>query len=847
MDTDVLMQDSRDDGNSEPSRVLGEYMLRVDRGEAVDREAFVRAHPEAAEELRAYFADEKAVVGLIDTCDPTGTESLVGLTPVTVGHRFGDYELVREIACGGMGVVYEARQQSLQRTVAIKLILGGQLASPAEIERFHREAEMAANLRHSNIVAVHEVGEHSGHHYFAMDYIAGHSLAGAVRETPLSGKKAAQYLVKVADAMRYAHQHGVLHRDLKPSNILIDADDEPHVTDFGLAKRVEGDSQLTATGTVLGSPSYMSPEQAAGRQDQIGPATDIYGLGATLYELLTGRPPFRAESPVATMLQVLNIEPAPPRLLNASVDRDVETICLKCLDKEPARRYDSADALIDDLRHYLADEPIHARPAGGLERLRRWCRRNPLVASSAGATVLFLVLGLAAASIGYVQATRAQKRAEQNLEHACQVVHEFFTSVSEDRLLNEPGMQPLRKELLRLAQEYSRQFLEENKASRADPALAAELALAHYRLAGITEELGDTKESIDNALAEYEKARLLQMTLLEDAPQDIGLLEAYGRTLNALGSCFHKLGSLDKAAEFYEQALQARAAAAASASKPEEAAQMLANTHMNLGLLAKDRWLVCGLSPRHKSWLEQARKHIDEAQQIRMALPPPVRSTPTVQHDIASGHYNLALLALADNRMPAAEGSLKAAASMFLELERKHPKDLDFRFDRAVCDRVGVDIQCLKSPTQATPNRYDDILARVKRLAEESPEVPKYRVELAEIYARIGQTAKERDALDASKKSFEQARSILAELVSATGTNAGYRRSLVKVLQEIAALQFTEDAPRALLVTLRELQSQLRQLKLLVPEDPVLVEQLKGTEEAIAEVQGRAKRLLQSP
>jgi serine/threonine protein kinase len=283
--------------------------------------------------------------------------------------EFGDYDLLAEIARGGMGVVYRARQKGLNRVVALKMILAGRLANQDDLQRFLTEAEAAARLQHPNIVAVHEVGQVEGQFFFSMEYIAGPSLTQRLADGPLPGRVAARYVRRTARAVHYAHRQGILHRDLKPSNILLDADDEPHVTDFGLAKKLGCDSGQTRSGAVMGTPSYMSPEQAAGRIKELGPACDVYGLGAVLYELITGRPPFRSDTPLDTLMHVMDREPVPPRLLNPKVDRDLETICLKCLEKDPRHRYPSAEALADDLERYLNGESIGARSFNVLDRL----------------------------------------------------------------------------------------------------------------------------------------------------------------------------------------------------------------------------------------------------------------------------------------------------------------------------------------------------------------------------------------------------------------------------------------------------------------------------------------------
>jgi WD40 repeat protein len=328
-----------------------------------------------------------------------------------VFHAFGDYELLEEIARGGMGVVYRARQVSLNRIVAVKVLLSGLLASPEFVKRFRAEAAAAASLQHPNIVAIHEVGFREGQHFFAMDYVLGSSLAELTRDRPLPGRRAAGYVKTVAGAIHYAHGRGILHRDLKPANVLIDENDQPRVTDFGLAKDLHKQMDLTLSGQVLGSPSYMSPEQAGAWRGKVGVRSDVYSLGAILYHLLTGRPPFAADTVAKTLHQVQNDEPPPPRLLNPSVPRDLETICLKCLEKEPDRRYAMAQELADELGRFLDRKPILARP----EKFWRWCRRNPVIATLAAAAVFIFLLGFAGVTWEGQQARKARDLAQDRL------------------------------------------------------------------------------------------------------------------------------------------------------------------------------------------------------------------------------------------------------------------------------------------------------------------------------------------------------------------------------------------------------------------------------------------------
>jgi serine/threonine-protein kinase len=405
--------------------ILHDYLQAVDAGQSQDRDALLRQHPEFASELAAFFADQDEMSqlarGMVEpaaraqpaTEAPTLAPGESPPTPLGVVRYFGDYELLEEIARGAMGVVYKARQISLNRIVALKMILAGQLASPADVQRFYAEAEAAANLDHPNIVPIYEVGEHDGQHYFSMKLIEGGSLAAALGAawTHSASKAAAKLIATVARAVHYAHQRGILHRDLKPANILLAPSDpvhgvrlggspdasghyEPHITDFGLARRLDAAGSLSPSGAIIGTPSYMSPEQARASKG-LTTATDVYSLGAILYELLTGRPPFRADNVLETLKQVVEQEPQPPRALNRRVDRGLETICLKCLRKEPGQRYGSAEALSDDLERWLKGEPIQARRVGTVKRVLKWARRKPAIAALTTAILAAVILGVA--------------------------------------------------------------------------------------------------------------------------------------------------------------------------------------------------------------------------------------------------------------------------------------------------------------------------------------------------------------------------------------------------------------------------------------------------------------------
>lgn len=429
------------------NKVIAEYLAAVEAGQSPDYQELLRQHPHLAEELTAFFRDQenfdRFAAGLASAAvatseaptiapfrsSPSQREAAKG-TLGTVRY-FGDYHLLEEIARGGMGVVYKARQVSLNRIVALKMILAGQLASTVEVQRFRTEAEAAANLDHPHIVPIYEVGEHDGQHYFSMKLIDGASMAQWIADcrAKIADWKAMQLdtvrlVAAVARAVHYAHQRGIIHRDLKPGNILLQSDQSaicnlqsaiPHVTDFGLAKRLQGDARLTQSGAVVGTPSYMAPEQAGGKKG-LTTAVDVYSLGAIFYELLSGRPPFRAETPLATVMQLLETEPTPPRMLNPAVDRDLETICLKCLDKDPARRYGSAEALADDLERWLNGAPIQARRSSLAERAIKWARRRPAAAALIALSILASVALLVVSALFTAQLQETNDDLAQALE-----------------------------------------------------------------------------------------------------------------------------------------------------------------------------------------------------------------------------------------------------------------------------------------------------------------------------------------------------------------------------------------------------------------------------------------------
>jgi WD40 repeat protein len=402
--------DPSDDARGRLHQVLADFLEAAECGAAPDQTTLLASHPDVARELAEFITVVEEV------------EHYVGglrRAPWTAASRsLGDYELLAEVGRGGMGVVFKARQKSLNRLVALKVMRGGSADSDEDGRRFRAEAEAAAHLDHPHIVPIYETGEHDGRPFFSMKLFEGGNLAARIGEPSANPRRAAELVGTIARAVHHAHQRGILHRDLKPSNILLDDEGRPHVADFGLAKWLHEGQPQTQAGAIVGTPAYMAPEQTGDPSKSARPSTattasDVYGCGAILYTLLTSRSPFGGLLPLETLLAVREQDPQAPATLNPQIDRDLETICLKCLEKDPGRRYPSALALAEDLERWRAGDPIVARPIDAWERTRRWCRRNPLLAAMSAATALLVVLGVAMLATGYVLVSGAYETSER--------------------------------------------------------------------------------------------------------------------------------------------------------------------------------------------------------------------------------------------------------------------------------------------------------------------------------------------------------------------------------------------------------------------------------------------------
>ena len=560
--------------------IYQEVVLRQQAGEAPGLEEYLRRFPHLAPQLQLQFELEGAL-----GAEPAAPSS--GGTTLRPGERprpappplpaIPGYEVLGLLGRGGMGVVYKVRQLRLNRLAALKMVLAGAHAVPEDAVRFLAEAEAVARLHHPNIVQVFACGDHDGRPYFEMEFLAGGSLADRLDGTPWAPRDAAELVETLARALAEVHRLGIVHRDLKPANILLAADGTPKVADFGLAKWLDGDSGLTRTDVVLGSPSYMAPEQARGKAGAVGPAADLYSLGAVLYELLTGRPPFRAATALETLEQVKAAEPVAPRRLQPRLPRDLETVCLKCLHKEPQRRYGSAAALAEDLRRFGAGEPIRARPVGVVERAWRWCRREPALSTLAAALAAAVVVGFlgvatqwwrAEEHLGEVRHQRAlleadfrrevaarraveeahareqqaRGRAQRRFQLGMEAVDGYAALAREDELRMDPRLEGLRRKLLGSALRF---YAELQRSLEADPTPQArsQLAEAFVQLGTIHEEIGARRES----LSAYQRALAIQEALGAEDPADHRPRAASVRSYRAIGVILRDLGLLDEA------------------------------------------------------------------------------------------------------------------------------------------------------------------------------------------------------------------------------------------------------------------------------------------------------------
>jgi serine/threonine-protein kinase len=683
------------------------------------------------------------------------------------------YEIVGELGRGGMGVVYKARQKGLNRWVALKMVLAGAYADERQLARFRTEAEAIARLQHPNIVQVYEIGEHDGLPYFSLELIEGGSLDHKVHSQPQPPREAARMIESLARAVHYAHQRDIVHRDLKPANVLLTRDGVPKVTDFGLAKRLEDNSGQTRTGTLMGTPSYMAPEQARGDVRKVGPLADVYALGAMLYELLTGRPPFLAESAMDTVCQVTTRDPVPPTRLESGVPRDLETICLKCLEKEPPKRYPSALALAEDLANFLAAEPIRARPVSQLGQLLRWARRNPKLAGLLGMIGVLLVTVALVSFLSYLRIRKEKAETERQAALALDTAYNVAAKLDE-KLRDKAGMGALRQELLGLVlKNLGEVYRSPGNLAKADRTTG----VAVQRIGTFYEEMGQSKEAIQS----YQQAlKIFERLIAQHSDEDRNRLNA--------AVCYDNLGEMGREVEpdpavlfdYYRKALELREAlvkeAQAQGAVPAESWQLLSVSSVKLGTLclvmgdsaqAADhareaveqanraaaaapgdhhaRRIICsnalfllGRASAHTGAIPAARRALEECRRLREELVQAEPLNAKAKQELASTYGARGELERENGQPQAALGDSRKGQDLLVELVRKDPKNPEMQWYLSNSDyRLGTVYWALGDLVKAAEHFQASRKTR-EALTKDDPDNPQRQIELLLARARCG-------------------------------------------------------------------------------------------------------------
>jgi tetratricopeptide (TPR) repeat protein len=745
-----------------------------------------------------------------------------------VGRQVGPYLIEAPIGHGGMGSVYRAlRMGDYRQRVALKVIRPG-LGSDEMLRRFRTERQVLAELAHPHIARLLDGGStDDGRPYFVMEYIDGLPLDRYCAGRQLGTRERVELLRSVCAAVQYAHERGVLHRDLKPDNVLVTADGTPKVTDFGLAKRLEGGSGHTASGAILGTPSYMAPEQAGYKAGAgtpaVGPATDVYALGAILYELLTGRPPFLAETPLETLRQVLTEEAVPPRRLHLKLARDLETICLKCLQKDPGKRYPSARELDDDLQRFLAGQPIHARSVGRVARLGRWARRRPAVASLLAASLLLLALGLAGVTWQWRRAEGQRDRAEQSFRDARAAVDEMLTQVGQERLKDIPEMEPVRQVLLQKALAFYQKFLDERGE---DASVRQETARAYRRVGDIQELLGHSREAEDA----YRRALALQGRLIAEARGDPERRRELAVTHYQLGALYRNLGRTPDAEVEWQAALALAEELVAEQPARPAYREQLAWAHNGLGIVYKDtnrkdlaetaltqaRDLWAGLAQADGAERDYQRQlavsynslsvlyaelgreddaaaAIDQAIDAQQKLVGGDRTDTEDQRALGALYFTRGWVNYTHGRPGPSEADYRAALPIREELVQRRPGVPRYLFEYVwTLNNLGL-LYSTTEQWEKAAEPYQKALPLVERLNHDHPEVAQYEAFHAFSLHGLGWVYLNTGRLDEAEKVYKKALPIRRKVAREHGDIPDHKKYLAELLSQMGVLRERTD------------------------------------------------------
>lgn len=789
--------------------IYNEFILREKHGEAPQWEEYLQRFPHLSEALRLQFEMDQALQdgdllpankmrSTLHLARGGDTEIIPSTLPVLPG-----YQVLELIGRGGMGVVYRARQLGLNRQVALKMIRSGDDTDPEQLARLRAEAEAVARLQHPNIVQIHEIGEwRAGGSsapvpYLSLEYVGGGSLDRMLAGTPQPPRQAAALVETLARAMHTAHQQGIIHRDLKPANVLLSFSRDtpaersasasqlneavPKITDFGLAKRLDVSLGHTQTGAIMGTPSYMAPEQAQGRNQDVGPATDVYALGAMLYELLTGRPPFRGEGPLDTLQQVMTREPVAPRQLQPKVPGDLETICLKCLQKEPRRRYASAQELADDLRRFQSNEPIQARPVGRAERLWRWGKRKPAVAGLLAAIIVLVTATLISETWLLARAERSRQLAETkqaeaqenlvdatiNLRLARESADNYVTHVGDNLRLRQEDLRPLRKELLETVVPLYEKLIERHSDK---PEVQLERGRAYRRLAYLTWEIGERSR----AISLQEQAAAIFDELSRTNAGEPEYRQELARSRNRLGQFYEQTGRIPDAEDQFKKGLEIRAQLVSDYPKEPRHHHGLSQSQGDLGMFY--------LSTSRHALAEPA---ILESLKTLTAVEPLLPDVADVPRDLAGNHNNLGRLFLETQRAELAEEQFLIALKVQQALVDKYPRISDYQYDLASSHmNLALVYDNLKKASLAEQQHHEAVRL-FKELTREHASVTDYQQRLGQAHSNLGALYERTKRGPQAETEYQEAVRIYQGLVDRDRGVVAFQQTLAKLRHDL--------------------------------------------------------------